>query len=90
MVERELEGPDDPFASIDLWADGERRTVVEIPGQTLSTPVWSPTGHIVFRRTPANAGLWAVPFSLDRLEVTGEPFLVIPEGTMPTVSPRCR
>lgn len=46
------------------------------------------SGHIVFMRTPDNPGIWAVPFSLDALEVTGEPFIVIPEGTMPAVSPQ--
>jgi len=34
-------------------------------------PFYSPTGHIVFERRPR---LWAVPFSVERLTTTGEPF----------------
>lgn len=76
----------DAFSSIELWAEGGRKTIVELEGQTLRTPVYSATGHVLFHRMPANPGIWAVPFSLDRLEVTGEPFLVAPAGTSPSVS----
>jgi Tol biopolymer transport system component len=76
----------DPFEAIELWAKGKRRVLVELEGQALTAPMYSPTGHIVFRRAPTNPGVWAVPFSLDRLEVTGEPFLVGPSGSWPSVS----
>jgi hypothetical protein len=46
---------------------------------------YSPSGHLIYERAAPNAGLWAVPFSLDRLEATGEPFL-IGEGVNPTVA----
>lgn len=36
-------------------------------------PSWSPTGHLMFDRQGA---IWALPFSLDALEPTGEAFLV--------------
>jgi len=74
------------FEAIELWANGKRKELVRLAGQTVSEPVYSPTGHILFHRTPTNPGVWAVPFSLDRLEVTGEPFLVAPLGTSPSVS----
>jgi len=74
------------FEAIELWANGKRKELVRLEGQTLSNPVYSPTGHIVFHRTPTNSGVWAVPFSLDRLEVTGEPFLVASLGTSPSVA----
>jgi WD40 repeat protein len=64
----------------------ERKTVLEVDGQWLRDPVYSPSGHILFQRTTTNVALWAVPFSLDRLETTGEPFLVAPGGGAPTVS----
>ena len=35
-------------------------------------PRYAPSGHIVFGRQSSQS-LWAVPFDLDRLEVTGEP-----------------
>jgi serine/threonine-protein kinase len=76
----------DAFATIELWAKGERKVLVNLEGQTLASPVYSPTGHILFRRSPTNSGIWAVPFSLDRLEATGEAFLAGPAGTAPSVS----
>jgi dipeptidyl aminopeptidase/acylaminoacyl peptidase len=48
--------------------------------------VYSPSGHLVYHREPLNAGLWAVKFSLEKLEVTGEPFLAIPNVALGTVS----
>jgi serine/threonine-protein kinase len=75
------------FDSIHLFTGTERREILQIEGQQLNSAAYT-SGHIVFMRTPDNPGIWAVPFSLKALEVTGEPFLVIPEGTIPTVSPQ--
>jgi hypothetical protein len=33
-----------------------------------------------------NAGIWSLPFSFSRLEVTGEPFLVVPGAGPPRVA----
>jgi hypothetical protein len=52
----------------------------------LDDPVYSSTGHIVFTRHRDGAGVWAVPFSLTGLEVTGEPFMVIPQGRYASVA----
>jgi Tol biopolymer transport system component len=49
-------------------------------------PTWSPSGHLLFHRTTGNPGLWALPFSLDRLQVTGDPFLLTSEGAMHSVT----
>jgi serine/threonine-protein kinase len=73
--------------TIGLSSEGGRRTLVQLPGKHLWNPVYSPTGHILF----AVGGffgteVWAVPFSLDRLEVTGDPFLVDEDGTAPSLS----
>ena len=38
--------------------------------------VYSPSGHLLDERSPANAGVWALPFSLAELKATGESFLV--------------
>jgi eukaryotic-like serine/threonine-protein kinase len=71
---------------LQLWSGGKRKLLLELPGQTISTPVYSSTGHILFRRTPTTPGIWALPFSLRALKVTGEPFLVVPNGSAPSVS----
>jgi len=69
-----------------LQAGGKRRDLLTIEGQDIWFPVYSPTGHILYRRQPANGGIWALPFSLARHEVTGEPFLVAPDGDVPSVA----
>ncbi|MFH1279125.1 MAG: protein kinase [Candidatus Eisenbacteria bacterium] len=73
------------YDTIDLLAGGVRRRVVQLPSQELSMPVYSPSGHILYHREPTNPGIWALPFSLSKLEPTGEPFLAVPEGALPSV-----
>jgi Tol biopolymer transport system component len=63
-----------------------RKTVIQIDKTALSHPTYSSTGHIVFRRGKTKTGLWAVPFSLAKLETTGEPFLITPNGSMPSAA----
>ena len=69
-----------------LLADGHRKELLKIDGQDFWFPAYSPTGHILYRRQPSNAGIWALPFSLSRHEVTGAPFMVAPDGDVPSVS----
>jgi len=59
-------------ARIDLWnlATRERKTLV-VGG---TSPMYSPTGHIIYARA---GKLLAVPFDLERLDVTGSPFEVL-------------
>jgi hypothetical protein len=72
---------------IDVLAGGERRTVLEVEEGWVEQPVYSPPGYVLFSKGSASApALWAVPFSLDRLEATGDPFLVAPVGANPSVS----
>jgi eukaryotic-like serine/threonine-protein kinase len=63
-----------------LVAGGKTRTILKAEAQRLWNPRYSSTGHIIYRRTPNNSGIWALPFSLSKLEVTGEPFLVALDG----------
>ena len=60
------------------WIEGEeRRELVRIPGQYVSFPSFSETGHILFVTEGSSGnGLWAVEFSLEDLQTSGEPFLV--------------
>jgi Tol biopolymer transport system component len=69
-----------------LFADGRRKDLLKIDGQDIWFPIYSPTGHVLYRRQPSNGGIWALPFSLSRHEVTGEPFMVAPDGDVPSVS----
>src|SRR5688572_1196250 len=72
--------------TIELWTGSERRQIVRTDGSGLEHPVYSPTGHILFSRVSSNSGLWAVPFSLASLTVTGEPFLVDAAASGATIS----
>jgi len=75
-------GPD----QIDVLAGKVRKTVLHLKGSQLESPVYSPTGHILYRRESGAQGIWALPFSLERLEPTGEPFLISAPGAWPSVS----
>ncbi len=72
--------------AIGLFYGGKRKTLLQLRSEGLEAPVYSPTGHILYCRETVNPGIWALPFSLDKLEATGEPFLVVPGGQWPTVS----
>ena len=72
--------------TINVLDGGSPRRVLQIEGETIRAPIYASTGHILFQRTSTNPGVWAVPFSLDELTATGDPFLVVPLGTFPSVS----
>jgi eukaryotic-like serine/threonine-protein kinase len=75
--------PPDMIAAL---AGGSRRTLLEVSGESLRHPVYSPTGHLVYERETTSPGIWAVPFSLAHLETTGSPFLVVPGGSAPSLA----
>jgi len=69
---------DGPANTIAILAGGKHRKLVSYPGETLADPAWSPSGYVVFGRSGArNGGIWALPFSLELLEATGEAFPVV-------------
>jgi Tol biopolymer transport system component len=72
--------------TIMVFAGGSPRRVLQLEGERLRTPRYASTGHILFERAGSNPGIWALPFSLDDLSATGEPFLVVPRGGFPSVS----
>jgi len=72
--------------TIEVFAAGQRKVVFRMEGEGFEFPVYSATGHILFGRFTGNMGIWALPFSLSRLEATGEPFLVAQGGAFPSVS----
>jgi dipeptidyl aminopeptidase/acylaminoacyl peptidase len=81
-VHRTVQGVD----TIALFDGKTRKTLIQLDGQRLGHPMYSRTGHILFERRLTNPGIWALPFSLSRREVTGEPFLVVPGAGAPKVA----
>jgi eukaryotic-like serine/threonine-protein kinase len=73
-----------PAGRFDAVRNGRREMVLRMDGASLASPVYSPTGHIVFQQERAGPEVWAVPFSLRELRTTGEPFL-IGSGSAPSV-----
>ena len=82
VVDRLDTGPD----TIGALANGARKDILRLQGETLDSPVYSSTGHILYHRETTTPGIWALPFSAARLEATGPPFLVVPQGSFPNVS----
>jgi serine/threonine-protein kinase len=82
VAHRRPEGAD----TLELVVDGERRTLLQLPQTWLGYPTYSASGHLLYERTRSNDGIWAVPFSLETLELTGEPFMAVAGGSVPTVS----
>ncbi len=74
------------FPVIQALRDGVVTDVLRLPEHALGYPQLS-RGHLIFYRAPSNRGVWAVPFSLEALETTGEPFLISSNGNHPFASP---
>jgi len=74
------------YQAISVFDGSESHEILRLPGQSLGNPVYSSSGYVLFQRLPGTAGIWAVPFSLAKLEVTGDPFLVAPGAGGPTVA----
>ncbi len=81
-VHRSVQGVD----TIALFDGKSRKNLLQLDGQRIGHPVYSRSGHILFERRLTNPGIWALPFALSRLEVTGEPFLVVPGAGAPKVA----
>ena len=71
--------PDSGSDRFDAW-NGERRVVVE---ENAAVMGYSPSGHVVYAH---EGSIWALPFSAERLEPTGEPFIVAADATTASVS----
>jgi dipeptidyl aminopeptidase/acylaminoacyl peptidase len=67
--------------------DGRRHDLLHIPAAAFTLPIYDPRGYIVYGRSGGDgAGLWAARFSLDRLAIEGDPFLLTARGSDPTRS----
>ncbi|MEM7755879.1 MAG: protein kinase [Planctomycetota bacterium] len=71
-----------------IATDGERRIeLADFEDMYTSTCAWSPTGHVLFTRGFGSLmDLWAAPFSPERMEATGEPFLVMSNVVHPSLA----
>ncbi len=66
---------------------GDRRAEVAAMDESyLSHPAYAPSGHVLFTRNGSDRSVWAVAFDPDRLEVSGDPFLVEAGCWQPSVS----
>ena len=72
--------------SLGVFANGERKEVFRLAGESLISVVYSPPGYLLFHQTYSTPGVWALPFSVDRLKATGEPFLVAADSWLPSAS----
>ena len=78
--------------TIEALSGGTRHVLLRLEGralegpQVLNRPMYSPTGHLIYKLEQGNAGVWAVPFSLRELKTTGEPFLIAAGADLPTLA----
>jgi len=72
--------------TIELFAGGMKKLLLHQRGESFFGPVYSPTGHLLFARSMTTPGIWALPFSSSKLEITGEPFLAVAGGSRASVS----
>ncbi|MGB3563334.1 MAG: protein kinase, partial [Thermoanaerobaculia bacterium] len=72
--------------TLSVFANGERKDVLRLEGESIQSVVYSPPGYLLFHRSRTTPGVWALPFSLAKLEATGEPFLVAADSWLPSAS----
>jgi Tol biopolymer transport system component len=66
--------------------DGNRVLLFDGGDDTVESPAWCETGHVLFQVGGATRGIWAVPYDPAGQELLGDPFLVMGEGLWPSVS----
>ena len=62
--------------------ESSRREILG-PGEL---PSYSPSGHLLYQAGPTTYNLWALPFSLDTLQATGQAFPITQNGRLPTLA----
>jgi len=77
----------DGSSELVVRSGGVSRSLVKCPRERIFYPVYCSSGYLIYQKGLANEyGIWAVPFSLLRLETTGDPFLIAQSGAWPSVS----
>jgi Tol biopolymer transport system component len=82
VEDRDQKGTD----TISVLAGGALHRIFQQDGERLESPVYSRNGYVLFERQVTSRGIWAVPFSIDTLSATGDPFPVLPNRSSPSVS----
>jgi Tol biopolymer transport system component len=72
--------------SVEVLAGGQQKRILQYPGERVENAAYDPRGYLVVARQQRNDGIWAMPFSLEELKVTGDAFLLDPEGNWPSLS----
>ena len=72
--------------SIEYFDGSTRKEILRLENEYFARPIYSESGYLVYYRGTMNPGIWAVPFSLSRQEIRGQPVLVVPGGNFPSLS----
>jgi eukaryotic-like serine/threonine-protein kinase len=87
-----IEGGREVLLYVEAGSDEGRILVRDLDsGETTSVgsgwfPVFSSNGYILYQTSQSVPGIWAVPFSVESLKVTGEAFSVAERGERPSVA----
>jgi hypothetical protein len=82
-VERNTSGTD----TIAVWTGkGPAKALFALPNSVLGQLCYAPSGHVIFERIDGAGGIWAFPFSLEKMERTGEVFRIGERGSLPSAS----
>lgn len=77
------EGEDHSDIGVIDLETGERRRIISGDPRYLR-PLYSPSGHVIYQEPGGR--LSAIPFSLERLEPTGDPFVIAESSSEPGIS----
>jgi hypothetical protein len=64
-----------PGTRVDVLLDGKPKTVFSSSDLSGALPAYAPDGYLIIEHD--GKGIWAHPFSLAKMELTGEPFLIV-------------
>ena len=81
VILHEIGGASDRDIALRDLATGEWELLTEG-----AYPAYSPSGHVVYQTNRYEGGLWALPFSLATLKVSGEAFPVAEDQGAPSVA----
>jgi serine/threonine-protein kinase len=81
FVVHRTEGTD----TIAALVGGKRKVLLQAAELRFASPQYAPSGHLIYRRWGTGAGIWAAPFSAEKVEITGDPFLVAAEAAYPSI-----
>jgi Tol biopolymer transport system component len=69
---------------VDVIQDGRIVRKIALADGSFGDESYSPTGHVIFEKQ--TGGIWAIPYSLEKLAPSGEPFVIDPDGSNPSVA----